>query len=83
MTTLDQERFKGFGASVPPIEEQQTIVLALNIRASKVDSQKRKMDLVIERLKEYRSALITHAVTGQIDVRNFEIPPPTREFAHA
>ena len=83
MTTLDQERFKGLGASVPPIEEQQTIVFALNIKASKVDSQKRKIDVVIERLKEYRSALITHAVTRKIDVRNFEIPLPAREFAHA
>ena len=30
----------------------------------------------IARLQEYRSALITNAVTGKIDVRGFEVPTP-------
>ena len=83
MTALDQKKSKGLGASVPPLEEQQPIVFALNRKTSKVDLQKRKIGLVIEWLNEYRSALVTYAVTRKIDVRNFEIPLPAREFAHA
>jgi len=38
---------------------------------------------VISLLEEYRSVLITNAITGKIDVRNLEIPPPARESVHA
>lgn len=33
-----------------------------------------KVTLAIEHLLEYRSALITNAVTGKIDVRGFQLP---------
>jgi type I restriction enzyme S subunit len=35
------------------------------------------VDSVIEKLKEYRTALITNAVTGKIDVRDIKLPDPT------
>ena len=44
--------------------------LALTLSAhKKIDVMVVKIETVIERLKEYRTALITAAVTGQIDVR--------------
>jgi type I restriction enzyme S subunit len=36
-----------------------------------------KVEEAIARLTEYRTALITAATTGKIDVRNVSIPQPT------
>lgn len=53
----------------PPIEEQRAIVSYLDRETVKIDSMVVKVEAAIERLREYRSALITAAVTGKIDVR--------------
>ncbi|MFD4294821.1 restriction endonuclease subunit S [Rhodococcus sp. NPDC058532] len=53
----------------PPREEQRRIVLGLEERCAKVDALIAKSTEMIETLREYRSALITDAVTGKIDVR--------------
>ena len=53
----------------PPMNEQLEIVDFLNRRCSKVDTLIAKATGVIDTLLEYRSALITDAVTGKIDVR--------------
>jgi len=54
---------------VPPEEEQRTIVAYLNEFCCRVDSLILKAREVVLTLQEYRSALITDAVTGKIDVR--------------
>jgi type I restriction enzyme, S subunit len=54
---------------VPPFDEQDEIVEFLNERCRKIDALIAKAKEVIERIREYRSALITDAVTGKIDVR--------------
>ena len=54
---------------VPPIPEQAAIADYLVVRLGEVDSTTAKTDTAIERLLEYRTALITAAVTGKIDVR--------------
>ena len=49
-----------------------------------LDRQTSKIQQAIDMLKEYRTALITNAVTGKIDVRNVPLPePPTAEVTHA
>lgn len=58
----------------PPIQEQVAIVLALAAKVEAIDRQSEKVLSVIERLVEYRSSVITNAVTGKIDVRGFPIP---------
>ena len=62
------DRFFSLKFPVPPFELQTNLVV-------EYDKQKRLMDAIIEkiessiyRLREFRSALITAAVTGQIDV---------------
>lgn len=67
--------------TVPPKDEQDAIVARLENVTLKLDQQAEKISAVIERLKEYRSALITSAVTGKIDVRSFTVPQPTEAFA--
>lgn len=54
---------------VPTEQEQEIILDFLNKMMSKIDLQKAKVQEAIELLKEYRTALITNAVTGKIDVR--------------
>lgn len=54
---------------LPPAEEQLEILRVLGERIAGLDMLVRKTELSIELLKERRSALITAAVTGQIDVR--------------
>jgi len=41
----------------------------LDCETAKIDTLSTKVTTVIERLKEYRTALISSAVTGKIDVR--------------
>lgn len=52
----------------PPNEEQARIASALSVHEQRLADLKSKVLTHADRLKEYRSALITAAVTGQIDV---------------
>ena len=54
---------------LPPIDEQRAIANLLDRETERIDSLSAKMRLLIERLSEYRIALITAAVTGKIEVR--------------
>ena len=55
---------------LPPPNEQQAIASFLDAQSSRIDTLRAKAELSIERLQEYRSALISAAVTGKIDVRD-------------
>ena len=54
---------------VPPIEEQVAIVRNILLRVSEIDGLAQEARRAVELLRERRSALISAAVTGQIDVR--------------
>lgn len=53
----------------PPPEEQRAIADFLDRGTQRIDALSSKVASAIERLEEYRAALITAAVTGKIDVR--------------
>ena len=53
----------------PPLEKQAAIVGWVGQRTCEVDSLIKKVSEAIDRLKELRTALISAAVTGKIDVR--------------
>ena len=55
--------------TVPPIDEQDRIVEYLDAETTKLDDLTTEARHTIELLKERRSALISAAVTGKIDVR--------------
>lgn len=67
---------------LPPKPEQDLITAHLELVISNLDQQVAKVGDVIDRLQEYRSALITNAVTGKIDVRGFKPPEAVEEPAH-
>ena len=54
---------------VPPLPEQAAIAAYLDAETAKLDALVAKVVAAGERLQEYRTALITAAVTGKIDVR--------------
>lgn len=58
---------------VPRIHEQQEIVLHLDSQRTRLNSLVEKISDSIKLLREYRSALISAAVTGKVDVRG-EVP---------
>jgi restriction endonuclease S subunit len=53
----------------PPLPEQRAIAAFLDRETAKIDALIKKIQEAIERLKEFRTALISVAVTGKIDVR--------------
>jgi type I restriction enzyme S subunit len=64
---------KNFRLGIPPYDEQEKIADYLDDQVQKIDKMKAINNTAIEKLLEYRSSLITDAVTGQIDVRDIEI----------
>lgn len=71
-TTIDviySETMKEIRIPLPPLQEQLVITAAIDRETSKIDAMIAKIREGIDRLKEYRQALISAAVTGKIDVR--------------
>jgi type I restriction enzyme S subunit len=65
----DLNRFK---VPVPSFEEQKKIAAYLDRETAKIDTLVSKVETAIDKLKEYRAALISSAVTGKVDVRNVQ-----------
>ena len=74
MATIDQDKFKSLFLGIPTLEEQRKICSYLDNTLKKIDRMISVTNKTIGRLNEYRTALITAAVTGKIDVRNVSIP---------
>ena len=55
--------------TIPPIIEQRAIAAFLDRETAQIDALETKVQEAIDRLKELRTALISAAVTGKIDVR--------------
>jgi len=53
------------------VEEQKEIIAYLNTETAKLDDLTTEAQHTIDLLKERRSALISAAVTGKIDVRGY------------
>lgn len=66
---LSQELLKSIRVPTPTPSEQREIVALLNRETNEIDGVVAKVREAIERLKELRTALISAAVTGRIDVR--------------
>jgi type I restriction enzyme S subunit len=71
---LNVERISNIFTVIPPLKEQLQITDFLNKEMQKLDLQKAKIKEAIELLKEYRTSLITNAVTGKIDVSQIAVP---------
>ena len=68
MQNIGQERLRDFVMGVPPMKEQSAIEDAVAARTTNALAVEAKLTSQIDRLQEYRQALITAAVTGQLDI---------------
>ena len=66
---LPAEKFREYRFAFPPIGEQQKIVSFLSNMIGRISRLSEQTQHSIDLLKERRSAFITAAVTGQIDLR--------------
>lgn len=67
--TIGMGDLKAFRIPLPALDEQRRIVEYLDQETPKIDTLIAETELFIELARERRAALITAAVTGQIDVR--------------
>ena len=66
---LNTETIGDIQIPLPPFHEQRAIAAFLDREAGRIDALVGKVQGSIETLREYRTALISAAVTGKIDVR--------------
>jgi type I restriction enzyme S subunit len=69
---LNAEELGGCFVLLPPISEQVEIANRLDVELSKFDELIHKAEKTIGLLQERRTALISAAVTGKIDVRDWQ-----------
>lgn len=72
--SITQRILKDMFILIPPIEEQKDIVNHLDSMCSEIDLIVKNVDKKITDLHDLKSSLIADVVTGQIDVRDVEIP---------
>ena len=72
MQNIGQDTVKNLPVTVPPYAEQAQIVEYLDKETARIDRMVELNQQTMDKLKEYRTALITAAVTGKIDVRNWQ-----------
>ena len=65
---LTSEKLINLSIPLPPLTEQTAIADYLDEQTAHIDRLSQKVEQAIGRLKEYRTALITQAVTGKIKV---------------
>ena len=68
------DEFKNIWIALPPLDEQQAIAEFLDCKLAQIDKQITLIDRLELLLKEQRKALIHEAVTGKIDLSNYEPP---------
>ncbi|WP_066258957.1 restriction endonuclease subunit S [Hydrogenophaga flava] len=73
---LTGEQLRKYRFPKPPIREQKAIVEFLGVESARLENLIAEARAVIELLQERRTALISAAVTGQIDVRGW-VPAAT------
>jgi len=67
--TIGMPDVKSLSTPMPPVSEQEEIILYVHQNRSRIDALVGKVRDAIKQLKEFRSAIISAAVTGKIDVR--------------
>jgi restriction endonuclease S subunit len=67
---VSAERYKELILALPPVDEQVRALEQVDAECNRIDAISQRTKRSIELRPEHRSALITAAVTGQIDVRD-------------
>lgn len=70
MAKISQSHIKSWMIPIPPLAEQNEYVNYLDHNLAKLEAIEKEVKRSVTLLKEQRTALISAAVTGKIDVRN-------------
>jgi type I restriction enzyme S subunit len=70
---ITQKNIFDFQIAIPSKEEQLDIIAHLDNRIQIIDHVSFNEEQHIEKLKEYRQSIISEAVTGKIDVRDWQL----------
>lgn len=71
MPKINQEELGEILVVVPPIAEQQAIAEFLDEKTEKIDTLIDELSKQLDELAEYKKAVISEAVTGKVDVRDW------------
>ena len=69
MKKIGQGTIREFVICLPPLDEQRAIIASISAETAKLDTLTAEAQRAIDLLQERRTALISAAVTGKIDVR--------------
>jgi type I restriction enzyme S subunit len=71
---LYKEDCKSIPVPFCPVDEQKAIIEFIVARTKDIDDELTRIEASMERVREYRQALISAVVTGKVDVRGVEVP---------
>lgn len=71
LPSMTQSSYENAYIPVPPIYEQQQIADSLDQRTEKIDALIDELTKQLDELAEYKKAVISEAVTGKVDVRDW------------
>lgn len=66
---ISESEMATYELATPPPDEQRAIAAFLDRETARIDGLAGQTRMALTRLQEYRTALISAAVTGKIDVR--------------
>ncbi|MBD5352683.1 MAG: restriction endonuclease subunit S [Bacteroides sp.] len=69
---LSVERIKNLQIPLPPLTEQRAIAEFLDEKTEKIDALIGELEKQLEELAEYKKSVISEAVTGKVDVRDWK-----------
>ena len=72
--TIGMDNVRGLKSTFPSVEEQRDLIDWAFNKIEKIKSSIIKVEDMLSLLQERRTALISAAVTGKIDVRNWVAP---------
>ena len=72
MPRANWEFISNIQVAFPPLEEQSEIINFIESRTTKIDETIGEINLQLQKLKEYKTALISEVVTGKVDVREWK-----------
>jgi type I restriction enzyme, S subunit len=78
LKTIGMDDVKTLSMPLPPLGEQKRIVRVVRELRSKTSDVETQTLAFVERLREYRSSLISAAVTGQLDLSTSEATTPVK-----
>ena len=71
---LTQDALINILIPVPPVKEQNLITEYLDVIMSNNNRTTNLLSKQVKKLKEYRQSIISEAVTGKVDVRDWQVP---------